>query len=323
MGQFAQLGNSADTHNFAPSGQRLATHAGSCKQFDLWPFEHFSFTTRILMIENNNQFFALTGQTISAIRDVLTKAAEAASRETLAHFRSNLSVDNKLAVGFDPVTVADKQAERAIRAVISASFPDHVIIGEEEATKETGSDFSWIIDPIDGTRSFISGVPLWGTLIGFAYKGRVLAGLMNQPFIGETFLAIPGSALWHRNGDTKTLEVSGVKSLATSRLFTTAPELFDTPQRQAIWNAISSASQVRRFGCDCYAYCLLAAGHADIVIEPALNIYDIAALVPIVEQAGGYLTTWEGGSADQGGDIIAAASKELLDETLALIAAQR
>lgn len=272
------------------------------------------------MIENNDQFRALTGLDSNDICAVLQEAAEVAKSETMPHFRTQMSVDNKYDVGFDPVTCADINAEKAIRAVIAAHFPDHAIIGEEAEAKDTGSDFSWIIDPIDGTRSFISGVPLWGTLIGFTHKGRPLAGIMSQPFTGETFLAAPGTATWQRGDATQALRVSDVKTVASSRLFTTAIELFDTPERQRAWNAISSVSQVRRFGCDCYAYCLLAAGHADLVIEPRLNVYDIAALVPIIEQAGGYLATWTGGSADQGGDIIAAASKELLDEALTLIA---
>lgn len=272
------------------------------------------------MIKTKKLFLEQTGLAVDAIYDVLRTAAAAAAKETLPLFRSPIAVDNKLDEGFDPVTTADKNAERAIREVIAATFPDHVIIGEEEETKETGSDFSWIIDPIDGTRSFISGVPMWGTLIGFAYKGHVLAGMMSQPFIGETFLAGPDLAIWERGNDTKPLTTSAITSLSSARLFTTAPELFNTPEREKMWHEISSAAQVRRFGCDCYAYCLLAAGHADLVVEPDLNIYDIAALIPIIEQAGGHLATWSGGSADQGGSIVAAATKELLDETLALIA---
>lgn len=254
---------------------------------------------------------------------MLTRAAAAADRETLPRFRSKLAVDNKLAGGFDPVTEADRNAELAIRAEIEKAFPEHDIIGEEHEDKRNGSPFAWIIDPVDGTRAFISGVPLWGTLIAFAYKGRPIAGIMSQPFTGETFVAAPGTAVWRRGAEEQPLRTSGCTDIADARLFATAPELFSTPMRSAAWDAVRSASLQTRYGCDCYAYCLLAAGQADIVMEPALNVFDIAALIPIIEQAGGCLASWNGGSPDQGGDIIAAASDDLLDKALNLIARSR
>lgn len=273
------------------------------------------------MIENKDQFHDLTGLDCDDIVTVLRAATRAADQETLSRFRTNLAVENKLAAGFDPVTEADKSAERAIRAVIENRFPNHSVIGEEHDNKDTGSPFAWIIDPIDGTRSFIAGVPLWGTLIGFAYQGRVLAGIMSQPFTGEIFLGLPGAALWHQRGGPEiTLRTSGCTDMSSARLFSTSPSLFNTPARNTTWEALKTASMQTRYGCDCYAYCLLAAGHADIVVEPDLNVFDIAALIPIIEQAGGRLATWSGGSADNGGDIVAAATPELLDAALNLIA---
>ncbi len=272
------------------------------------------------MIDNKQQFETETGLSWSAVSATLHAAAASAEPQTLKHFRSEMAVENKLAAAFDPVTEADRGAESAIRTIIANDFPEHAIIGEEHEAINEGSDFSWIIDPIDGTRAFISGVPLWGTLIGFAHRGRVLAGIMSQPFIGETYTGGPGGSFYRRADDQIRLATSGCTALGAARMFTTTPELFDTTERQAAWSALTDAALMTRYGCDCYAYCLLAAGHVDLVVEPKLNIYDIAALIPIIEQAGGVLATWDGRPADAGGDVVAAATPELLDEALRIIA---
>ena len=255
---------------------------------------------------------------LAKIEQTLLAAAEAAATQTLPLFRTSLAVDNKLAEGFDPVTEADKGAETAIRAVIAQAFPDHAIIGEEWGSSGT-SDYTWIIDPVDGTRAFISGAPVWGTLIGFAHKGVAIAGLMSQPFIGETFLAVPGRATYRRAGETQPIRTSGQTELAQSRVFTTTPSLFRTPDLLAKWKAVESATRLQRFGMDCYGYALLAAGHADLVIEPFLNTYDIAALVPIIREAGGAIACWDGTEPTGGGDVVAAATPELLEKALNLI----
>lgn len=273
------------------------------------------------MFENNEQFRERTGLDPDALAVTLLRAAKAADRVTLPRFRTELAVDNKYSSGFDPVTDADREAERAIRVVIEASYPDHAIIGEEHENKRSDSVCSWIIDPIDGTRSFITGVPLWGTLIGFAYEGRAVAGIMSQPFTGETFLGLPGLAEWRRDTDKRPLRTSGCTEIGKARLFTTTESLFRTPAQKAAWDAVSRDSLLVRHGTDCYAYCLLAAGYADLVMEPGLHVYDIAALIPIIEQAGGRVTTWDGGPADQGGDVVAAATPELHAAALKRIAA--
>lgn len=247
---------------------------------------------------------------ISAIEATLRDAADAAAAVTLPLFRTNTSVENKLLEDFDPVTIADRNAELAIREVIAARFPDHAIIGEEHATKLSDSPYAWIIDPVDGTRAFISGLPVWGTLIGVAYDGKLFAGLMSQPFIGETFLGLPGSSTHERNGKTVPLKSSAVTSLSEARMFTTTPQLFRGAQREK-FDRLETNVMLSRYGTDCYAYCLVAAGHADLVVEPRLNIYDIAALVAIIREAGGVVTTFNGEPPDQGGDIIAAATPEL------------
>ena len=252
------------------------------------------------------------------IEATLLAAAEAAAAHTLPLFRTGLAVDNKLSAGFDPVTEADKGAEKVIRAIIAEAFPDHAIIGEEWGT--TGeSRYSWIIDPVDGTRAFISGAPVWGTLIGFAIDGVATAGLMSQPFIGETFLAVPGHSRYERGGLTQPNRVSGLADLGPARVFTTTPKLFNTPEYLRKWHAVEAATRLQRFGMDCYGYALLASGHADLVIEPYLNTYDIAALVPIIREAGGAIACWDGSEPTAGGNVVAAASHALLDQTLELI----
>jgi histidinol phosphatase-like enzyme (inositol monophosphatase family) len=251
------------------------------------------------------------------IEKTLLRAAEAAAQKTLPLFRTGVAVDNKLEAGFDPVTEADKGAETAIRAVIAAAFPDHAIIGEEWG-RSGDSRYSWIIDPVDGTRAFISGAPVWGTLIGFAVDGVAVAGLMSQPFIGETFLALPGQSQYRRGDTLSSNRTSKQTDLAAARVFTTTPNLFKGEHWDK-WQAVESATRLQRFGMDCYGYALLAAGHADLVMEPYLNTYDIAALVPIIREAGGAISCWDGSEPTGGGNVVAAATPQLLDKTLAVI----
>lgn len=255
---------------------------------------------------------------LAKVEATLLRAAEAAAAHTLPLFRTTLAVDNKYTVGFDPVTEADRGAETVIRAVIAEAFPDHAIIGEEWGTSGD-SDYTWIIDPVDGTRAFISGAPVWGTLIGFARDGVAIAGLMSQPFIGETFLAVPGRSTYRRDTTTSANRTSGQTELAPCRVFTTTPSLFGTSELLGKWQAVESATRLQRFGMDCYGYALLAAGHADLVIEPSLNTYDIAALVPIIREAGGAIACWDGSEPTGGGNVIAAATPELLQKALDLV----
>lgn len=271
------------------------------------------------MAESTTLFAELSIKELDDFRTVLLSAAEAASEKTLPLFRSRLDIDNKLTAGYDPVTEADRGAEKAIRDVISKTFPDHAIIGEEWDDKLTGSHFAWVIDPIDGTRAFVSGVPVWGTLIGVTYKGRAIAGLMAQPFTDEIYLASHGrSELLHR-GQSTPLISSQATRLGLATLFTTSPGLFTGPGQRAGFDALEQEVQLSRYGTDCYAYCLLAAGHVDLIVEPRMNTYDIAALVPIIENAGGVVATWDGERPESGGDIIAAATPELMEAALSVI----
>jgi histidinol phosphatase-like enzyme (inositol monophosphatase family) len=255
---------------------------------------------------------------LNTVEAVLIEAAQAAASRTLPLFRTGLAIDNKLSTGFDPVTEADRGAETAIREVIARHFPDHAIIGEEWGASGN-DDFTWIIDPVDGTRAFISGAPVWGTLIALAHRGVAIAGIMSQPFIGEMFLGLPGRATYRRGDIDQPIRVSGQTELAAAKVFTTTPNLFRTPELMNKWRALEAATRLQRFGMDCYGYALLAAGHADIVVEPFLQTYDIAALVPIIREAGGAISCWDGSEPTGGGNVVAAASAQLLESALALI----
>jgi histidinol phosphatase-like enzyme (inositol monophosphatase family) len=256
------------------------------------------------------------------VRQTLLDAADMAAAMTLPRFRQNVAVDNKLDVGFDPVTEADREAERAIRELIGGRFPDHGIVGEELDDKPSAGDFSWIVDPIDGTRAFIAGIPVWGTLIGLMVGGRAVAGLMAQPFTGEVYLSLPGEAHYHRGADRLQLRTSAVTDLAKAKLTATTPDMFQRAGSEVLtrWNAISRAALTVRYGLDCYGYCLLAAGHIDLVVEARLKDVDIAPLIPIIVNAGGVVTTWDGGHAEQGGNCVAAATPELHAAALAVLA---
>ena len=247
------------------------------------------------------------------VRETMLAAADAAAELTLAGFRTALAVDNKWTTGFDPVTAADRDAELAVRALIAERFPDHGIIGEEWDSKDSAGEFDWIVDPIDGTRAFISGVPVWGTLIGLMHKGRAVAGLMAQPFTGETWIAAGGAGEFVHRGASQQLRTSGVTELKRAKMTATSPDMFNRAGRDynAPWGRIAAATLQTRWGLDCYGYCLLALGTIDLVVEAGLKNVDIAPLVPIIEAAGGVVTTWDGGPAEQGGNCVAAATPEL------------
>ena len=243
--------------------------------------------------------------------DFFRRIAAAAAAETLPRFRRFGDVANKLEGGFDPVTEADREAEQAVRALIRAEFPGQGILGEEFGSENASSDHVWVIDPIDGTRSFISGIPLWGTLVGLTRRGNAVAGMMAQPFIGELFYAAGGEA-WYEgpHGARQRLSARKTVALSEATLCTTTPALFQGDRRVA-YDRLEKAVRLARYGTDCYAYVMLAAGNVDLVVEVGLQPYDIVALIPIIEAAGGVVTEWSGGPAEDGGGIVAAATPEL------------
>jgi len=244
--------------------------------------------------------------------------ADEARKETLPRFRVGADVVNKEAGGFDPVTEGDRAAEIAIRAVIEQHFPDHGILGEEHGSVGLDREYVWVIDPIDGTRAFISGVPVWGTLIGLYRNGEAVMGLIDQPFTGERYFADGTVSRYSGPDGSKVLSARACESLSDAILFTTSPHLF-VDGRKARFEAVQEKVRLFRYGCDCYAYALLAAGHIDLVVECGLKPYDVGGLIPVIEQAGGIITTWDGGPAENGGEIIAAGSRKVYDAAMAIL----
>lgn len=223
----------------------------------------------------------------------------------LPFFRTALGIDNKAAQGFDPVTAADRAAEQAMRTLIRRKFPAHGIIGEEFGPERADAEYVWVLDPIDGTKSFISGMPAWGTLIALARAGQPVYGMMHQPFTRERFTGDSRGAYYRGPVGARELHVRPCERIADAILFTTTPRLMRADDRAA-FARVEDAVRLSRYGGDCYAYCMLAAGHVDLVIETELKPYDILPLIPIITGAGGIVSTWEGEPAENGGRVVVA-----------------
>ena len=234
-----------------------------------------------------------------------------------SYFRQPVAVDDK--PDNSPVTVADRAAEAAMRQLIAARFPEHGIIGEEFGPAREDAEFVWVLDPIDGTKSFISGVPLFGTLIALARRGRPILGVIDQPISGERWVGA--------SGRQSTLQGRAIRcrpclALKSATLFATTPEMFAGADRDA-FSRLAGAVKLVRFGADCYAYGLLAAGFIDLVAEASLKPYDFCAMAPIVEGAGGVATDWRGEplGLDSDGRVLIAGDAEAHHAALALLAA--
>ena len=249
----------------------------------------------------------------------LHRLADAAGAAIMPYFRTGFAVENKTAGGFDPVTIADRAAEAAMRTLIAETFPDHGIIGEEFAPVGAGGDHVWVLDPIDGTRAFIAGLPVWGVLIGLLAHARPAWGMMAQPFTGERFFGNGRSAWYAGPGGPRGLATRACGGLGSATLFTTSPDLFSEAEKPA-YRRVEAAARLARYGCDCYAYCMLAAGFVDVVVEAGLQPHDIVPLIPIIEGAGGCVTDWEGGSPAGGGRVVATGDPRLHEEVLRLLA---
>lgn len=250
----------------------------------------------------------------------VAELATQSGQAILPFFRSKHTTEDKSAGGvFDPVTEADRAGESVMRHLIKRHFPGHGVLGEEFGTENGEAEYVWVLDPIDGTRAFISGIPVWGTLIGLTRKGVPVYGMMHQPFTGERYSGDGRQTRYEGAGGPRVLRTRQVTELAQATLMTTSPKLF-AGDEQAAYQRVEDAVRLARYGCDCYAYCMLASGHVDLVIESGLKPYDIVALIPIIEGAGGIVTSWDGGSAAEGGRILAAANKRLHEAALALLA---
>ena len=248
------------------------------------------------------------------------RLASVSGEAILPFFRTSLGIENKGGPGtFDPVTAADRAAETAMRTLIRESFPEHGIIGEEFGNERIDAEYCWVLDPIDGTKSFIAGMPAWGTLIALTREGEPVYGMMHQPFTRERFTGDSNTARYRGPAGERALHVRRCAQLGDALLMTTSPLLMKEEDRAA-FGKVEQAVKLSRYGGDCYAYCMLAAGHVDLVIETGLKPHDIVALIPIVEGAGGIITSWEGGSAAGGGRVVAAGDKRVHDAAMKVLA---
>jgi histidinol phosphatase-like enzyme (inositol monophosphatase family) len=245
--------------------------------------------------------------------------ADAARVETLRHFRSaGLSAENKETRRFDPVTVADRASEAKMRALLAEHRPDDAILGEEYGPKAGKSGLTWVLDPIDGTRGYLSGTPTWGVLIAVSDARGPIFGIVDQPYIGERFAGGFGVAEVTGPLGTHPLKARPPRPLSEAILFTTFPEV-GTAEEGAAFRRVSAKAKLTRYGTDCYAYALIAAGQIDVVIEAGLQAYDVQAPMAVIEAAGGIVTDWTGRRAPEGGRILAAANKEIHREALDLL----
>jgi histidinol phosphatase-like enzyme (inositol monophosphatase family) len=250
--------------------------------------------------------------------DEITAVVQAASDRALEWFRRPIAVDNKAAPGaFDPVTEADRTVEALLRDELSRRFPDDAILGEEQGESGTG-ERRWVIDPIDGTRSFIAGSALWGTLVGRQRGDRVEAGWMHLPVLAETYVAVGGQGRMLKAGTATPLAASSTATVGDAVLCATHPDMFAGAERSA-FERVAAEARMTRWGGDCTLYGLLALGSVDLVIESMLNPYDIVAHVALIEAAGGVVTDRSGGPAARGGFVVAAATPELHAEALSLM----
>lgn len=236
-------------------------------------------------------------ETVTAAHLALAnELADAAGAIVRRYFRQPIPVDDKS--DLTPVTIADREAEAAMRRLIEVRFPEHGIFGEEEGRTRPDAEYQWVLDPIDGTKSFISGVPLFGTLIALAHRRRPVLGIIDQPIAGERWQGAQGhpSTL---NG--RPIRTRPCAALGTATLFTTSPDMFQGAEADA-FQRLRAATKLTRYGADCYAYALVATGFIDLVVESGLKPYDFCALVPVIEGAGGAVTDWQGKPLDLASD---------------------
>lgn len=268
----------------------------------------------------NDKQITLTADEIAEAVSFAQQAMQGAGAIALRYFRKPLDVDNKLGdSGFDPVTRADREVEAFLRAELSRRFPKFGLIGEEAGAAPGESGINWVIDPIDGTKSFISGFPTWGMLLGLQQGETVLAGLMHQPVTGEFFVGSEAGGVLQQAGQTTPLQTRATERLEDAILFCTHESMFVAEANLAAFRRIAAKARLQRFGGDCYAYCMLALGQIDLVVEDTLQPYDIIPLIPIIEAAGGVITDAEGKTPIEGGFVIAAATRQLHDEAMSLL----
>lgn len=257
----------------------------------------------------------------SRFEPLALELAAAAATETLPWFRQSPAVDDKGVVGaFDPVTRADRDAEAAIRRLLSTRAPDHGVIGEEYGEDRPDAELVWVLDPVDGTRAFISGLPLWTTLIALMHDGEPVLGVVAQPYLGEVFIGGAwGSRLVRRGEADRPLSARPCADLAEATLSTTDPAIFLDHERAA-WERLRGRARLARLGCDAYAYAMVSMGAMDVVAETSLKLWDWAAHAPLIRGAGGVVTGWNGEAPGADGRIIAAGDPRVLEQVIETMA---
>jgi len=260
--------------------------------------------------------------TAAEVLDLVATAAEladAARVATLLHFRSSgLDADTKEQDRFDPVTVADRLSEQRMRAILARRRPQDSILGEEFAPVTGTSGLTWVLDPIDGTRGYLAGTPTWGVLISIADQNGPIYGLIDQPYIGERFEGGFGRAAMTGPLGPRPLRTRAPRPVSAAILMSTFPEI-GTASEAAAFRKVATNARLVRYGMDCYAYALIAAGQIDLVIEAGLQAYDVQAPIAVIEAAGGIVTDWQGRPCPQGGQVLAAANAAIHAEAMALL----
>jgi histidinol phosphatase-like enzyme (inositol monophosphatase family) len=251
------------------------------------------------------------------------RLADSAGDIIRPYFRQRIEVADKGALqnaAFDPVTEADRGAERAMRDILAHERPDDAVLGEEQGDAPGTSGWRWVLDPVDGTRAFINGRHEWGSLIALERGGEAVLGVLDQPVLGERFLGVNGRAEVHAGGAVTALRVRPCASIADAVFCATHPDAYFTAAEQGQLRPLLRAVRMSRWGGDCYIFAMLAMGFCDVIAESTLKRWDVAALIPIVEGAGGIITDWEGGSCREGGQVLASGDTRVHEAALRLIA---
>lgn len=261
---------------------------------------------------------ALPAGRLAELDAFLIELNAASAQVILPLFRADHGLEDKGgAKGFDPVTAADQGAEAAIRKLIAERYPEHGVIGEEYGEDRPDAEFVWVLDPVDGTRAFISGLPLWTTLIGLRHQGKPVLGSIGQPFLDEIYIGHAGGSRLVARGDAQAIRVRPCPKLTDAIIATTDPEACFDGAELGAWTQVRAAARLARLGCDAYAYAMVAMGKMDMVIEAGLKSWDIESAIPLIEGAGGVVTNWRGQPVGpNGGQIAIAGDRACLDEAL-------
>ncbi len=255
---------------------------------------------------------------ISNFLKLANKLADHARDISLYYFKKKIKIKNKFIRGFDPITIADIKIQKELNKIVEQYYPSHSILGEEESYIKS-SEYEWCIDPIDGTKSFIEGAPMWGTLISLSRKRKIILGIADIPVLDERYIGYANVAYKISKGKKSKLKVRKTTKLSEATLNTTSPYLFNNNRDQSAFEKLSKKVKSTRLGGDCYSYCLLADGFVDLVVESSLKPWDIRALEPIIVNAGGIIKTWENKKIFNGGSIIASSSRGLFKKARSIL----